>query len=73
MEALISDHTESLGVSKEQFATYEQCRKSGRTNMLDIRMVQKLTKLNGNVIVTIMKNYTILKQKYGVQEERENK
>ena len=62
---------ETLGITKEQFAVYEQCRKSGQTNMFDVRTVELLTDLDSKTIVTIMKNYKILKQTYGVQEEQE--
>jgi len=52
----------SSGVTKTEFAAYEEIRESGMTNMFDIQVVKMLSGgvLNYQKIVVIMKNYSEL-------------
>ena len=51
-------------ITKEQFEAYVDVQMSGVTNMFDIRTVSDLTGLEKDEIMTIMKNYSELKEKY---------
>ena len=51
-------------VTKKQFNRYEGVRLSGATNMFDVRNVTALSGLNKEQIMTIMKSYSELKEKY---------
>ena len=51
-------------ITKKQFNRYEGVRLSGATNMFDVRNVTALSGLNKEEIMTIMKNYGQLKEKY---------
>ena len=51
-------------ITKNQFNRYEGVRLSGATNMFDVRNVTALSGLNKEEIMTIMKNYGQLKEKY---------
>jgi len=52
-------------VSKDSFEAYDEVRKSGVTNMFDIRTVGELSGLQREIIKDIMENYSYLKEKYG--------
>lgn len=60
----------SIATEKKMFEAYEEVRKSGLTNMFDVKMVIKLAREFSNVVFTredvieIMKNYSKLKAKY---------
>jgi len=51
-------------ISKEQFEAYVDVQESGVTNMFDVRTVGNLSGLEKEEIMTIMKSYGELKEKY---------
>ena len=51
-------------ITEEQFEAYEDVRESGVTNMFDVRTVSELSGLDREEIMTIMKGYSELKEKY---------
>ena len=51
-------------ISREQFEAYVDVQESGVTNMFDIRTVGNLSGLEKEEIMTIMKSYGELKEKY---------
>jgi hypothetical protein len=53
-----------MNVTREQFFAYENVRRSGATNMFDIRKVQELSGLEREVTLFIMKHYSRLAKKY---------
>ena len=51
-------------VTREEFESYVDVQESGVTNMFDVRAVESLSGLSKGTIVSIMKNYGELKDKY---------
>ena len=51
-------------ITKEEFKAYEEVRVSGVTNMWNVKLVEKLSSLSEEKILSIMKNYTELMEKY---------
>ena len=51
-------------ISREQFEAYVNVQESGITNMFDVRTVSDLSGLEKEEIMTIMKSYGELKEKY---------
>ena len=51
-------------ITKEQFEAYVDVQESGVTNMFDVRTVSDLSGLEKEEIMTIMKSYGELKEKY---------
>ena len=51
-------------ITEEQFEAYVEVQESGQTNMFDIKMVEILSGLEKEEIMTIMKSYGELKEKY---------
>ena len=51
-------------ITKEQFEAYVDVQESGVTNMFDVKMVQSLSGLEKEQIMTIMQHYGELKDKY---------
>ena len=51
-------------ITKEQFEAYVDVQESGVTNMFDVKTVGELSGLEKEVIMTIMKSYGELKEKY---------
>ena len=51
-------------ISKEQFEAYVDVQESGVTNMFDVKTVGELSGLEKEEIMTIMKSYGELKEKY---------
>ena len=51
-------------ISREQFEAYVDVQESGVTNMFDIKTVGELSGLEKEEIMTIMKSYGELKEKY---------
>ena len=51
-------------ITKEQFEAYVDVQESGITNMFDVKMVQSLSGLEKEQILTIMQHYGELKDKY---------
>ena len=51
-------------ITQEQFEAYVDVQESGVTNMFDVKTVGELSGLEKEEIMTIMKNYGELKDKY---------
>ena len=51
-------------ISREQFEAYVDVQESGVTNMFDVRTVGEVSGLEKEEIMTIMKSYGELKEKY---------
>ena len=51
-------------ITKKDFEAYVDVQESGITNMFDVRMVQSLSGLEKEQIMTIMQHYGELKDKY---------
>ena len=51
-------------ITKENFEAYVDVQESGITNMFDVKMVQSLSGLEKEQIMTIMQHYGELKDKY---------
>ena len=51
-------------ITKEQFKAYVDVQESGVTNMFDVKTVGELSGLEKEEIMTIMKSYGELKEKY---------
>ena len=51
-------------ITKEQFEAYVDVQMSGVTNMFDVKTVGELSGLEKEEIMTIMKSYGELKEKY---------
>ena len=51
-------------ITKEQFEAYVNVQESGVTNMFDVKTVGELSGLEKEEIMTIMKSYGELKEKY---------
>ena len=51
-------------ITKEQFEAYVDVQMSGVTNMWNVKLVSELSGLEEEEIMTIMKNYGELKEKY---------
>ena len=56
-----------LDIPKEDVEAYEKVRRSGKTNMFDVRTVSALSGLNRITVVGIMNNYSELMEKYGIK------
>ena len=52
-------------ITQEQFEAYVDVQESGVTNMFDVKTVGQLSGLEKEEIMTIMKGYSELKEKYG--------
>jgi hypothetical protein len=52
-------------INKEKFRMFENVRKSGITNMFDLKVVKELTGLSKDEIVNIIKNYSKYNKKFG--------
>ena len=51
-------------ITREQFEAYVDVQMSGVTNMFDVKTVGELSGLEKEEIMTIMKSYGELKEKY---------
>ena len=51
-------------ITQEQFKAYVDVQESGVTNMFDVKTVSELSGLEKEEIMTIMKGYSELKEKY---------
>ena len=51
-------------ITQEQFEAYVDVQESGVTNMFDVKTVGELSGLGKEEIMTIMKSYGELKEKY---------
>ena len=57
--------TETTQVTQDEFDSYVEVQESGITNMFNVSVVSDYSGLSRDKIVTIMKNYTDLNDKYG--------
>ena len=55
----------TIEITQDDFNAYEDVRQSGVTNMFNVSVVSDYSGLSRDKIVTIMKNYTDLNNKYG--------
>jgi len=53
-----------MKITKEEFETYEAVRNSGVTNMFAVNVVEELSGLSKDKIITIMKGYSELMETY---------
>ena len=53
-----------MKITEEKYRTYEAVRRSGLTNMFDVRMVCELSDLTYDEALDIMKNYTGYKEEF---------
>jgi len=51
-------------ITQDQFEAYVDVQMSGVTNMMDIRTVSELSGLEREEIITIIRNYNELQEKY---------
>ena len=54
-----------MEITQDQFEAYTDVQESGITNMFDVKTVSTYSGLNREDIMTIMKNYSTLNEKYG--------
>ena len=52
-------------ITQEEFEAYEDVRESGVTNMLALNVVSDYSGLSRDKILSIIKNYSALREKYG--------
>ena len=57
--------TETTQVTQDEFDAYVEVQESGITNMFNVSVVSDYSGLSRDKIMTIMKNYTDLNDKYG--------
>ena len=57
--------TETTQITQDEFDAYEDVRESGVTNMFNISVVSDYSGLSRDKIITIIKNYTDLNDRYG--------
>ena len=65
-----NNEDDEIKITKEEMEAYEKCRQSGITNMFDIKKVKKLTGLDEDKIMYIMKHYSELIEKYNISRVR---
>ena len=63
MDNIINDNKMDK-ITKEQFEAYVNVQMSGVTNMWNVKLVSELSGLEEEKIMTIMKSYGELKDKY---------
>ena len=51
-------------ITKDEFIAYEKVRQSGKTNMLDTKVVSALSGLERRTIVEIIQSYSRLCKRY---------
>ena len=55
----------TIEITQDDFQAYENVRESGVTNMFNTSVVSDYSGLGRDKIVSIMQNYSALKDKYG--------
>lgn len=53
-----------IEITEQDFIEYEDVRKSGATNMLNVKMVEELSGLDKSKIIAIQKNYSKLAKEF---------
>ena len=62
----MNEKTIKMGnITQEDYQAYEDVRLSGVTNMFAVSTVSDYSGLSKDKIVSIMKNYSTLREKYG--------
>ena len=64
MDNINDKNNKMTKITQEQFEAYEDVRVSGVTNMFDVKTVGRLSGLEKEEIMEIMKNYGTLNDKY---------
>ena len=54
-----------MTITQEQFDAYVEVQESGITNMFNVQVVSDYSGLSRDKIMTIMKNYSDLNDRYG--------
>ena len=54
-----------MTITQEQFDAYVEVQESGVTNMFNVQVVSDYSGLSRDKIMTIMKNYSDLNDRYG--------
>ena len=57
--------TETTQITQDEFDAYVEVQESGITNMLNVAVVSDYSGLSRDKIMTIIKNYTDLNDRYG--------
>ena len=57
--------TETTQITQDEFDSYVEVQESGITNMFNVAVVSDYSGLSRDKIMTIMKNYSPLNDKYG--------
>ena len=57
--------TETTQITQDEFDAYVEVQESGITNMLNVSVVSDYSGLSRDKIITIIKNYTDLNDRYG--------
>ncbi len=57
--------TETTQITQDEFDAYVEVQESGITNMFNVSVVSDYSGLSRDKIITIMKNYTDLNNRYG--------
>jgi hypothetical protein len=57
--------TETTQITQDEFDAYVEVQESGITNMFNVSVVSDYSGLSRDKIITIMKNYTDLNDRYG--------
>ena len=59
-----------MKITEEKYRAYEAVRRSGLTNMFDVRMVCELSDLAHDEVLDIMKNYSGYKEEFETDMEK---
>lgn len=62
-----------INITKQDFEAYEKVRISGKTNMLDVRMVGALSDLSREQVLEIICNYGTFQDKYEEDKWKQNR
>ena len=57
--------TETTQITQDEFDSYVEVQESGITNMFNVAVVSDYSGLSRDKIMTIMKNYSDLNDRYG--------
>jgi hypothetical protein len=59
-------------VTFEEYRAYEDVRRSGVTNMFDVKMVEALSGLERERVIAVMKNFAAAREAYGARYTEED-
>ena len=57
--------TKTVNITQDEFDAYVEVQMSGVTNMFNVSVVSDYSGLSRDKIITIMKNYNTLAERYG--------